>query len=624
MASSPPPPPRPGRSLCFEVAWEVCQKVGGIYTVVKTKVPAMLERWGDNYCLIGPYNPQTAAIEFEETSADEPVRSTLRELKRAGISCYFGRWLVPGKPKVLLLDHKIRHTTLDTDKFLLWQNHGITTPRGDVEVNDAVSFGFTVFEFFKTLCERAHGLPILAHFHEWQSGVGLLRMAHHHLPVATIFTTHATLLGRYIAASNPHFYEEMEHIDPAAAAQHYNISARYHIERYAAHAATVFTTVSEPTSREAEKFLGRRPEFILPNGLNVQRFTALHEFQNLHSQYKERINEFVMGHFFPSYTFNLDRTIYLFTSGRYEYRNKGIDLFIESLYHLNRRLKEMPNPPTVVAFIITKAAVKNVNVGAMQSRLMLDELTDLCSDFQKRIAQKVLAAAVNGRLPAYEDLISNDFQVQLKRATHAFKRNGLPSIVTHDLVDDAGDPVLQHLRHRELFNQPSDPVKVVFHPDFLSATNPLIGLDYEQFARGCHLGVFPSYYEPWGYTPPECIALGIPTITTDLSGFGDFALKQMPESEQNGVYVLRRQGVATEQSIQAMAKHMFDFSLLSRRERIERRYRTERLADLFDWATLVQHYHKAHDDALQKKFKWEVPPEHVTHPQAPAVFDPWK
>ena len=608
MASYPPPPPRPGRSLCFEVAWEVCQKVGGIYTVVKTKIPAMLERWGDNYCLIGPYNPQSAAIEFEETSADEPVRSTLRELKHAGISCYFGRWLVPGKPKVLLLDHRIRHVMLDTDKFWLWKDHGIGTPQADADVNDAVSFGFTVCEFFKTLCRRAQGNPIVAHLHEWQSGVAVLRIAHEQLPIATVFTTHATILGRYIASENPYFYEQMDGIDPGAAAQHYHILPRYLIERWAAHAASVFTTVSEPTAKESAKLLGRSPEFILPNGLNVQRFAAQHEFQNLHSKYKERIHEFVMAHFFPSYTFNLERTIYLFTSGRYEYRNKGIDLFIEALARLNQKLKAVQNPPTVVAFIITQAAVKNVNVGALQGHLMLGELSNLCKEFQARMAQRVLLAAVNGRLPAYEELISNDFQVQIKRAMHAFKRTSLPAIVTHDLCDDGRDPILVQLRRRELFNQPSDPVKVVYHPEFVSATSPLIGLDYDQFVRGCHLGVFPSYYEPWGYTPPECIALGIPAVTTDVSGFGGFALQHIPDADNNGIYILRRQGVPADQCIDELAERLFKFTQLSRRERIELRYRSERLAEHFDWAALAMHYHKAHDEALQRRFTWGASP----------------
>ena len=170
------------------------------------------------------------------------------------------------------------------------------------------------------------------------------------------------------------------------------------IEKAAAHASTVFTTVSEVTAFESERLLGRAPEAILPNGLNSQRFAALHEFQNLHQKYKEKINEFVMGHFFPSYTFDLDRTIYLFTSGRYEYRNKGMDLFLESLYRLNHRLKQyVADPPTVVAFIITKAMVKHVNVDVLRNQSMFDELRNTCADIQAQMdmaRQAVLVRAL--------------------------------------------------------------------------------------------------------------------------------------------------------------------------------------------------------------------------------------
>jgi hypothetical protein len=88
----------------------------------------------------------------------------------------------------------------------------------------------------------------------------------------------------------------------------------------------------------------------------------------------------------------------------------------------------------------------------------------------------------------------------------------LPPIVTHNLVDDATDPVVSKLRTCKLHNNWWDRVKVIFHPEFLKPTNPILPMDYMEFARGCHLGVFPSYYEPWGYTPAECT--GIYTINS--------------------------------------------------------------------------------------------------------------
>jgi glycogen(starch) synthase len=176
--------------------------------------------------------------------------------------------------------------------------------------------------------------------------------------------------------------------------------------------------------------------------------------------------------------------------------------------------------------------------------------------------------------------------------------------VTYDLQDDASDPILRHLRHRRLFNEPSDPVKIVFHPQFINASSSLFNLEYDQFVRGCHLGVFPSYYEPWGYTPLECLALGIPTVTTDLAGFGDFAAQNVKgvgdvPLKESGIFVLGRSGVSPEQSIEALANYMFDFVQLSRRERIELRNRSERLGEQFDWSRLVNYYHQAHQQALQ-------------------------
>jgi glycogen(starch) synthase len=334
--------------------------------------------------------------------------------------------------------------------------------------------------------------------------------------------------------------------------------------------------------------------------LNIQRFAAPHEFQYLHQKFKDRINKFVMGHFFPSYTFDLDNTLYLVTSGRYEYRNKGMDMFIEALHKLNWRLKEMVNAPTVVAFIITKAAVKNVNVQVLQNQSMFEDLRHTCAEIADRMNTRLFNSAAEGRMPSFAELLSEDEQVHLKRATHAWRTTRQPLIVTHDLVDDAGDPVLKHLRYRHLFNAADDPVKVVFHPQFVTATSPVINLDYEQFVRGCHMGVFPSYYEPWGYTPMECIALGLPAITTDLSGFGAYCQSHVPNHNERGITVLDRREKGFDQTVDDMTDDLMKFVQLNRRQRIELRNNVEKLGDLFDWSNLVKHYNEAHKLALER------------------------
>jgi len=587
------------KATLFEIAWEVCNQIGGIYTVMKTKAQTMVDRWGSDYVLIGPYNHHTSALEFERSEEiPHHIRDAFKSLAATGIVCHYGHWLIEGRPQVILVDYSARMSRLGEDKYFLWQDNGISLDGSDGEVDAVVAFGFAVTELFKTLSNNLQGSPIVAHFHEWMAGVALPRIRHLNLPIATVFTTHATLLGRYIASNDPNFYSNLPWIAPDQAAQHYMIWSKYAIERAASHSAHIFTTVSEVTAREAEYLLGRKPEFVLPNGLNAHRFTALHEFQNLHLRYKERIHEFVMGHFFPSYSFDLDRTLYFFTSGRYEYLNKGMDLFIEALHALNQRLKTLAKPPTVVAFIITRGNTKNLNVASLQNHLRFEDLKATCREMETTLSQRILDAAARGRMPAYEDLLTDEFQVRLKRAILNRKSNQWPPVVTHDMWDDANDPVLQHLRHRNLINSPGDPVKVVFHPDFVTLTS-LFSLDYDQFVRGCHMGIFPSYYEPWGYTPLECLALGLPTVTADLSGFGSYVEKHVPDALQNGVLVLNRSKLSNEGCTDQLASFLFKFCELSRRERIALRNRAERLTERFTWEVMAAHYHRAHAEALK-------------------------
>ncbi|NNM86799.1 MAG: glycosyltransferase [Phycisphaerales bacterium] len=587
--------------LLFEVAWEVCWQLGGIYTVMRSKAANMLAAWGNRYFLIGPYNADTAAVEFEPAEPVGIIAEAVAQLRAVGIRVHYGYWLIGGRPQVILLDYHAAFDRLGEFKYMLWKDHGIQAPDEDSEVNNVTAFGFLTGLFFQELCRAANGRrQILAHFHEWMSGLGAMRIRFLKLPVATVFTTHATLLGRYLCTDNADFYAKIDHINPDHAAGHYRIYPRYCIERGAAHCCDVFTTVSDVTSLEAEKMLQRKPDLITPNGLNIQKFAALHEFQNLHKQYKEAIHTFVAGHFFPSYTFDLDRTLYLFISGRYEYNNKGINLFIESLARLNYWLKSGNIPVTIVAFIVTRAPYKSINVDVLKSQAMFDELKLVCEKVSGQMGENLLSAASTGRIPDPAEILPDEATVQLKRAIHAWRTWKQPSIVTHDLWDDARDSVLQQLRACRLFNAKDDPVKVVFHPDFLSATSPLVGLDYDQFVRGCHMGVFPSYYEPWGYTPMECLASGVPAVTSDLAGFGSYVLKNVPDPANNGLFVVNRRTATWDQSAHQLTEILFNFALKDRRGRVELRNRVERLSEYFDWNNMIIHYSQAHRLALAR------------------------
>ena len=151
--------------------------------------------------------------------------------------------------------------------------------------------------------------------------------------------------------------------------------------------------MSHITAYESEHLLKRKPDGVLPNGLNVVKFQAMHEFQNLHAISKAKINEFVRGHFYGHYDFDLDNTLYMFTAGRYEYRNKGVDMFIESLARLNYRLQKAGSKVTVVAFIIMPAATNSYTIEALKGQAVTKQLRDTVTEIQNRIGQRIFERA---------------------------------------------------------------------------------------------------------------------------------------------------------------------------------------------------------------------------------------
>ncbi|KAI6018129.1 glycosyltransferase family 3 protein [Pisolithus microcarpus 441] len=594
--------------LLFECAWEVANKVGGIYTVIKTKVPVTVAEYGDRYTLIGPLIYKTAPLEVEALEPEDPaLAASLEQMRAQGVKSLYGRWLIEGAPRVLLFDTGSAFHRLDEWKGDLWNLAGIPSPPNDTETNDAILFGYLVACFLGEYVSRQVDTAVVAHFHEWQAGVAIPICRKRHIDVTTVFTTHATLLGRYLCAGNVDFYNNLQYFDVDHEAGKRGIYHRYCVERASAHCSDVFTTVSHITAYEAEYLLKRKPDGILPNGLNVVKFQAMHEFQNLHATAKAKIHEFVRGHFYGHYDFDLDNTVYMFTAGRYEYRNKGVDMFIESLARLNYLLKKSGSKMTVVAFIIMPAATNSYTIEALKGQAVMKQLQDTVAEIQKRVGDRLFdhAARFNGEgkfelTPS--DLISTEDQVLLKRRIFALKRGSLPPVVTHNMADDANDPVLKQIRQVKLFNGHEDRVKIVFHPDFLNSNHPILGLDYEEFVRGCHLGVFPSYYEPWGYTPAECTVMGVPSITTNLSGFGCFMQDMIENPEDEGCYIVDRRLVSAEDSVNQLANYLFSFCSKTRRQRINQRNRVERLSPLLDWKSLGVEYSKSRQLALRRAY----------------------
>ncbi|XP_042224687.1 glycogen [starch] synthase-like [Homarus americanus] len=590
----------------FEISHEAANKVGGIYQVIRSKCGASVEELGEQYVLLGPYKEASVRTEVElaEFSADSPLTVTINRLRTEGWRIHPGRWLVDGNPQIILFDIGSASVSLNDYKQEFYENSKIGIPQHDIECNDAVLFGFMVAKFIEEFRSEVVNFSdakprVCAHFHEWLAGVGLVMLRMRNIDVATIFTTHATLLGRFLCAGAVDFYNNLDKFDIDGEAGKRGIYHRYCMERCCAHLAHTFTTVSEITGVEAEHLLKRKPDIITPNGLNVKKFAALHEFQNLHALSKERINDFIRGHFYGFMDFDLDKTLYFFIAGRYEFGNKGADLYIEALARLNHYMKASGTDKTVIAFIIFPAKTNNFNIESLRGQAITKALRDTIHDIQAKIGKRMYEVCLTGRLPEASELLLKEETVRLKRCIYAAQRETLPPITTHNVCDDHTDPVLNALRRCHLFNDTHDRVKVIFHPEFLSVSNPLFGMDYEEFVRGCHLGVFPSYYEPWGYTPAECTVMGIPSVTTNLSGFGCFMAEHIADPMSYGIYIIDRRYIGLEESVRQLAQNLFEFVQLNRRQRIIQRNRTERLSELLDWRILGSYYRQARQHALR-------------------------
>ena len=231
----------------------------------------------------------------------------------------------------------------------------------------------------------------------------------------------------------------------------------------------------------------------------------------------------------------------------------------------------------------------------MEKRGVLNELAEVCGKITDGVAHRLFPRAAAGDKLRLDDLIDEYWLLRYRRAQHALKQQCLPMVVTHMLEDDANDPVLNYIRHLHLINRQEDPVKVVYHPDFIAPTNRLWGVEYDQFVRGCHLGIFPSLYEPWGYTPLECAAMGVPAVTSDLAGFGRYVGETYADPEKVGLTVLKRRGKGFHESAAELTRYLVDFCKMERRDRIALRNEVDRRSWDFDWGKLGKAYHAAHD-----------------------------
>ena len=198
-------------------------------------------------------------------------------MRSMGFGVHYGYWLVTGKPRIILFDFWSILENINKIKATLWERHKVSTLHAEELVNHVLAFGEMVRIFLTELAsERGNKTDVIAHFHEWMASSAIPDLRQDNVKVATVFTTHATMLGRYLAGNVPNFYEKLHEFDWLKEAKHYGIEAQATIERLAAQMAHSMTTVSDVTARECEHLLGKVPDLILPNGLNITRFSAMH------------------------------------------------------------------------------------------------------------------------------------------------------------------------------------------------------------------------------------------------------------------------------------------------------------------------------------------------------------
>jgi phosphorylase/glycogen(starch) synthase len=490
----------------FETSWEVCNKVGGIHTVISTKAPFMCREYGDNYILIGP-DVWKETSEHPEFTEDANLYKAWKDKAIAdGLNIRIGRWNIPCSPVVILLDFTPLFSLKNEIFTEFWEDYQLDSLSGQWDYVEPALFGYgaakvidNFYEFHFTSKER-----IIALFHEWMTGAGILYLEKYVPQVGTIFVTHATILGRCMAGNGMAFYESLGQVDNEGLARYYDITSKFSLERSSAREADCFVTVSGVTANECRHILGKDPDVVAPNGFDPSIVPDPEARKKKRSHARRilfRIAETLTGSRLP------EDSLLLVNSGRYEYKNKGIDLYIKALGDLNN----IPGKP-VLAFITVPAHISGPD-----------------KDLAERLAG---SGGHMGDEPRY---------------------------LTHSLHSEEYDPVLAGIREAGLRNSAADRVKIIFVPAYLNGNDGIFNLPYYDLLAGFDLTVFPSYYEPWGYTPLESAAFSIPTITTSLAGFGLW-VQSSKMKNKDGVRVIPRDDHNDQQVRDELVRIIQEFS----------------------------------------------------------------
>lgn len=479
--------------LLFETSWEVCNKVGGIYTVLSTRAHTLQRLYKDKIIFIGPdiWTKGSESADFIEDNDILEFWKTRNQLPY-GLKVRTGRWNVPGKPLAILVDFQPMYAVKNDFYKEMWQKYGVDSLHAYGDYDEACAFshaaGIVIESIVKDVPARRNN--VLAHFNEWTTGMGLLYVKSHIPQAGTIFTTHATCIGRSICGNGKPLYDYLPGYFGDQMSRELNMESKHSLEKAAAHNADCFTTVSEVTARECEQLLEKRPDVVTPNGFEKNFVPSPAKMKALSKKARKRLTEIaevLTGREFK------DDTLIVATSGRCEYRNKGLDLFLDTLATMEYTLTEEDRD--ILAFILVPA-------------------------WSREARQDLVESLENGK-----------------------KGLGLVApIITHELNNPGEDAILNRIRSFGINRMNDQKVHIIYIPCYLDGHDGIVNMPYYDVLPGIDATVFASYYEPWGYTPLESAAFGVPTVTTSLSGFGQWVVSTCPDEglEETGVEVVNR------------------------------------------------------------------------------------
>ncbi len=536
----------------FESSWEVCNKVGGIYTVLSTRAKTLQEEMKDRILFIGPdFWKQEESPYFKE---DKSLFAEWQwEAKEQGLKVRVGRWTVPGEPIAILVDFNPFFEQKNEIYGWLWENYGVDSLHAYGDYDEASMFsyaaGLVVESYYNHYLNKGH--RVIYHANEWMCGLGALYIKSHLPQIGTVFTTHATSIGRSIAGNQKPLYDYLFAYNGDQMAGELNMQSKHSIEKQTAHHVDCFTTVSDITANECKELLDKPVDVVLPNGFDNSFVPKGAVFNSKRKSARKRLLEVANALLGESLD---DDTLIVSTSGRYEFRNKGIDVFVEAM---NRLLRDRDLKKKVVAFIEVPGWVGEPR-----------------KDLQERLANKA----------------ENNSPLEVPQ-------------VTHWLHNMSHDNVLSMLKYYDMHNRKEDMVKVIFLPCYLDGKDGIVNMTYYDIVLGNDLCVYPSYYEPWGYTPLEAVAFKVPCITTDLAGFGLWANSEFGGRYgeiEDGVKVIHRTDYNYSEVADAIKDTVAKFSAMSQKEVDECRKAADKLSKKALWSEFIKFYHEAYDIALRK------------------------